>query len=183
MDLKIVEVNPTNAYIVKNFIPLFHHDISEWYEFLPNEHGIVCGSENIKTLGEHYENSNKWFDYGLNTPESFFPFLIYADNLPAGFAIVLGKGNEEIPENTDYFMNLYFVLGAYRGRGVARQAAHILFDKFKGKWLIYTNSTSRNVKGQKFWHSTINSFTGGIFKEKIDMTIYGEKMIFEFISR
>ncbi|GIN86200.1 hypothetical protein J6TS2_25860 [Heyndrickxia sporothermodurans] len=55
-----------------------------YYGNLPNRHGIYETADHIQTLREQYDVQNIWWE----KPSSLYPFLIYADEIPAGFALI-----------------------------------------------------------------------------------------------
>lgn len=173
MKINTILANNETANIIRNLYPLFLYDISEIYGNVPNEFGIY-EEEPVKTLGEQYHIQDTWFQ----NPELLYPFIIFADKKPAGFA--LAATGKYAPKTTDYFMYEFFLLRPYRGNNIAEIAAKQVFDKFKGKWEIYTNPTSSNKRGQAFWHKTVNNYTSGNFEEIFGTTFDGEKLIFKF---
>lgn len=126
---------------------------------------------------EQYDIQNVWFE----KEGKLFPFLIFIDDKPAGFALVGSK--EFVPKGWDYYMYDYFILRPYRGNGIAEKAARQVFDKFKGKWLVYTNPTENNPIGRKFWRKTIKNYTNDNYQEYEGNTYDGEKLIFSFNNK
>jgi predicted acetyltransferase len=91
-----------------------------------------------------------------------FPFLIYVDPAIAGFVLVNSytclaenAGARSIAE--------FFVMPKYRRRGVGRQAAFQVFDKFRGRWEV--RQIERNTGGQRFWRKVISGYTHDNFVE------------------
>lgn len=72
----------------------------------------------------------------------------------------------------------FFLLRPYRGKNIAEIASKQVFDRFQGKWEVYTNPTYSNKKGQSFWNKTINNYTSGNFEKVFGTTFDGEKLIF-----
>ena len=81
MEIQSILANDENANIIKNLYPLYLHDLSEIYGNVPNEYGIY-EDKPIKTLEEQYDVQNIWFQ----KPKTLFPFIIFVDKKPAGFA-------------------------------------------------------------------------------------------------
>ncbi|MGE6256987.1 hypothetical protein ACQKCU_03595 [Heyndrickxia sporothermodurans] len=79
-----------------------------------------------------------------------------------------------------FFVNDFFILQPFRGKGVAEQAAINVFKQLKGKWELFTNPSERNMVGQKFWRKTISSYSEGTFVEEYGETFDGDKLIFQF---
>jgi len=173
MEIKVQLANENNQNIIKNLYPLYLYDLSEIYGNVPNEFGIFEDGP-IKTLEEQYDVQNVWFQ----KPGLLYPHIIFVDEMPAGFALV--ATGEYAPNEIDNFMFEFFLLRPYRGKNIAEIAATQVFDKFKGKWELYTNQTETNKKGQSFWSKTVSNYTSGAFEKRLGTTFDGEKMIFSF---
>jgi len=86
-----------------------------------------------------------------------FPFLIRIDGQPAGFALVKSM------DRGKFDMGEFFVGRQHRRRGVGRDAAVSLFEKFKGDWEV--RELPANLPAQAFWRRIIGDFTHGAFTE------------------
>ena len=161
------------ANIIRNFYPLYLHDLSEFSGVLPNEYGIY-EEDPVKTLLDQYNLQDIWFQ----NPEFLFPHIIYVDNKPAGFALV--ATGKYAPKTTDYYLYEFFILRPYRGKNIAMNAATQIFDKFQGKWELYTNPSPENKRAQSFWTKTVNKYTSGTFEKSEGETFDGRKIIFRF---
>ena len=173
MEIELVLANNESGNIIKNLYPLYLYDLSEIYGNIPNEYGIY-EDEPIKTLEEQYHVQDIWFQ----KPKLLFPFIIFADKKPAGFALV--STGEYSPKDIDYYLYEFFLLRPYRGKDIGEISAKQVFDKFQGKWQLHTNPTSSNKKAQSFWNKTINNYTSGNFESVCGPTFDGEKLIFRF---
>ena len=174
MKIEAILATKETEKIIKNLYPLYLHDLAEIYERLPNEYGIF-EDEPIKTLAEQYELQNVWFE----KPGILYPFIIMVDGNPAGFDLVSAK--PYAPKSTDYYLYEFFVLRPYRGKGIAEEAAKQVFDRFRGKWELYT-SHKNNERGKGFWRKTLRNYTGGNYEETSGETFLndGIKTIFRF---
>lgn len=77
-----------------------------------------------------------------------FPYLIHSDNEIAGFAFVI----DECPltaRKSCWFMAEFFVLRAYRHRGVGQGAVAAIIDRHPGDWHIAVPLA--NAPAQSFW--------------------------------
>ncbi|MBU3228543.1 hypothetical protein [Clostridium algidicarnis] len=101
MEIELVLANNESGNIIKNLYPLYLYDLSEIYGNIPNEYGIY-EDEPIKTLEEQYHVQDIWFQ----KPELLFPFIIFADKKPAGFALV--STGEYSPKDIDYYLYEFF---------------------------------------------------------------------------
>lgn len=174
MKVETILATKETENIIKNLYPLYLHDLAEIYEELPNEYGIF-EEEPIKTLMEQYDVQNVWFE----KPGNLYPFIIIVDGKPAGFDLISTK--DFAPKSTDYYLYEFFLLRPYRGKGIAEEAAKQVFDRFKGKWELYT-SHKNNERGKGFWRKTLSNYTGGNYEETSGETFLkdGIKTIFKF---
>ncbi|MGC9398836.1 MAG: GNAT family N-acetyltransferase [Anaerolineae bacterium] len=104
-----------------------------------------------------------------------YPFLIYVDGHPAGFALVrvLRLNDDQVVHS----MAEFFVMRKYRGRGVGREAAYWLFDRFPGRWRVGERPENRGA--QIFWRKVIGAYTGGRFEEIVVPNWDGPMQAFE----
>lgn len=177
MKVELVLATEASKNIIKNFYPLYLHDLAEIYDEYPNEYGIFEEGP-IKTLAEQYDVQNIWFE----EPERLYPFIIMVDDKPAGFNMISTKNFA--PSTSDYYLYEFFIVNPYRGKGIAEIAARLGFERFKGKWELYTNSQN-NDRGHGFWRKTINNYTQGSYEETTGKTFIddGIKTIFRFDNR
>jgi predicted acetyltransferase len=89
--------------------------------------------------------------YLMDGETHYLPFLFKVDGHWAGLALVR-TGDPEV-EGVDHDMAEFFVLRNYRIRGVGRTAAHVLFDRFPGRWQI--RELDGNTEAQRFWKRVI----------------------------
>ncbi|MBW4080903.1 GNAT family N-acetyltransferase [Paenibacillus sp. S150] len=178
MKIEAKPAPPEEAYIIKNLYPLYLHDLSGHYGLtngpVLNPHGIFEESNEIRTLADQYNVQSIWWE----KPGCLHPFLIRAGGNPAGFAFVATPPH--CNAGVDYFVNEFFVLQPYRGLGYAQQAAVQIFERFKGRWELFTNPAEKNAAGQKFWRKTVSGYTKGNYAEKLGTTYNGEMLIFSF---
>jgi len=144
MEINIQEAAYDQKPILRNLLELYEYDESELTGRDTDEHGLF----GYKYL-DHY-----W------TEEDRHPFLIYADGKLAGFVLVnrrglLGSEARVIAE--------FFVLRAYRRRGVGEEAARQVFDRLPGKWEVAQMAC--NAGAQAFWKKVIARYTEGRFTE------------------
>ncbi len=176
MRVETILANKENENIIKNLYPLYLYDLSEHYGNLPNEYGIY-EDEPVKNLIDQYEIQNIWFE----KPNILFPYIIMVDEKPAGFMLVATK--PYVSPETDYYVNEFFILRNYRGKKVAEIAAKQVFDRFLGRWELFTNHLEENIRGQKYWRRTVGTYTGNNYEEICGETVHGEKIIFRFNNR
>ena len=110
---------------------------------------------------------------GLFEPASFrlesywtepdrFPFLIYANSKIAGFVLV--NAYTCLAENMSAkSIAEFFIMRKYRRRGIGKQAAFFIFDRFPGKWEV--RQIRSNLEGYHFWKRVIAEYTNNQFTE------------------
>lgn len=137
--LSSLEVLPATADqepVLANLLELYAHDFSEFF-------GIELGEDGrfgYKALPLY------WSEPGRH------PFLVRVDGKLAGFVLVA-----KCPAGWD--MAEFFVVRAYRRRGIGTEIAHRVWRRFPGQWEVRVMEF--NEVGRRFWERTIAAFTGG----------------------
>jgi predicted acetyltransferase len=91
-------------------------------------------------------------------------FVILRENEPTGFAVV--QRVHTVPDDNlrHYRLSEFFIRRPFRGKGVGRGAAMILFARYAGEWTIAEQS--RNADAIRFWRRVVSEFTHGKFREQ-----------------
>lgn len=178
MKVELQLCNIEEKFIINNIYPLYLHDLSEVWGHKINRYGVFEESD-IRTLAEQ----NRVFDIWWEHPEVLFPYLIKVDDLPAGLAFVATPPYTPCPDYINYYLNEFFILRSYRGKGVGEQAIRQLLDKMQGHWELHTNCTNRNVRAQKFWRKTLKAYTNNNYNEELGYhPEQGEMLVFRFLT-
>ncbi|WP_127529844.1 GNAT family N-acetyltransferase [Paenibacillus kobensis] len=174
MKIELQLCSVEDKFIINNIYPLYLHDLSEIWERKTNQYGVF-EEDDTQTLADQ----NRVFDIWWEHPGVLFPYLIKADGLPAGLAFVATAPYMPCPDDIDYYLNEFFLLRHYRGKGVGEEALRQLFSQHPGHWEIHTNKTDRNSRAQGFYRRTLAVLTNGGFAEETgpnpeagEMTIY-----------
>lgn len=174
MKISISLTDQSTKFIVNNLYPLYLHDLSEIWEWKPNIYGVYEDDDTL-TLNEQ----NKVFDVWWENPSVLFPYLVRVDDIPAGFAFVATP--PYTPHGSEFYMNEFFMLRPFRGKGIAEAAAVQVFNKHKGSWELQTNPTEANKRAQFFWRKTMQNYTSESHQEEFANTENdGYKIIFRF---
>lgn len=173
-DFKLSGVD--DAYIIKNLWPLYVHDLARFERSLPNRHGLVDCDEAITSLAEQGEAMSAWW----RNPEALFPYLIFVDDRPAGFNLIATHPCLPKEIEADFVVHEFFVLPAYRGKGVAEQAAAAGFERHGPGWEVVTYPD--NPRAGAFWRKAIKNYTSGEFSETEGDHVWGRKTIFTFTT-
>ncbi len=103
----------------------------------------------------------QWF-----ADESASVLTLLSQQQPVGFAMVamarggLAAGTVSRP----YRMTEFFIARPYRRRGMGRQAARLLLDRFAGYWEI--TQAQNNAPAVQFWRRIITQYTAGNYQER-----------------
>jgi aminoglycoside 6'-N-acetyltransferase I len=164
-----------DAYIIKNLWPLYQHDHSEFDTGLVlNRHGLFGVDDSIATLARHADSQEAWW----KDPESLFPYLIRVDGLPAGFNLVAARRRLPHLIDADFVVHEFFVLHAYRGKGVAERAAIEGFNRHRGKWEVVTSPP--NARAIAFWRRVVSRYSPNGHSEKEVDHPWGRKVAWSF---
>jgi predicted acetyltransferase len=90
-------------------------------------------------------------------------FLVRVDGAIAGFASVHSDIAMRDEGERVWWMENFFVMRRFRGRGVGARVATMLFDRFPGTWEVA--QITPNVAAQAFWRTVIGLYTGGNYDE------------------
>jgi len=91
-------------------------------------------------------------------------FVILRDQELAGFAVVQRAFALSDDRQRHYRLSEFFIRKPFRGRGIGRSAALLLFSRYAGEWTI--PEQSRNPRAVRFWRRVVSEFTNGKYREK-----------------
>jgi predicted acetyltransferase len=129
-----VELRPLTAEtrpVVEQLWQLYRHDLSEFRDSHPDEHGRF----HERTLAPYLEPDDDRAAY-----------LLYRDERPVGFAFVSRLVSGPI------LMSEFFVVRSVRRQGIAAAAVDRLFALHPGTWEIAFQE--RNAGAARFWRQT-----------------------------
>jgi predicted acetyltransferase len=144
-----VEVIPAAAEqepILANLLQLYAHDFSEFHDVPLRADGRFGG---YKDLPLYWSEPHR------------HPFLVWVDGKLAGLVLVK-KGSEISGNKNAWDMAEFFVIRAYRRRGIGTQIAHEIWKRFPGTWEVRVMQS--NVSARQFWERAISGFTGEVVK-------------------
>lgn len=141
--VELVPATETERPVVQNLARFYVYDLSAFAGWPCPKDGLYA----CRDLADY------WGPEGL-------AFTIRADGALAGFALV----DRPSPlGGADYWMGEFFVLAAYRRRGVGRAAALAAFRRLPGTWQV--GQIPGNAPAIAFWRRVIDEATGGRFGE------------------
>lgn len=138
---EILPATKEEMLIVANLFELYAHDFSEFHPVEPGPDGRFG----------YPELPLYWSEPGR------YPFLIKVGGKLAGFALIRqlqpAAGNDAVWDVAEFF-----VLRAYRRRGVGMRAACIVWRRFPGAWQVRVMLANQNAR--RFWDRAITAFAG-----------------------
>jgi predicted acetyltransferase len=137
-----------DSTLVGNLLELYIHDLSAI--FVDVELG-ADGRFGYPHLGSY-----------LSGASDRFPFLIRCDGRVAGF-ILARRGSPVAEDPLVLDVAEYFVLRRFRGLGVGRSAAKLLWDNLRGAWTI--RAAAVNPRAVAFWRSVVGTYTTNVATE------------------
>ncbi|WP_447004169.1 GNAT family N-acetyltransferase [Saccharothrix isguenensis] len=139
MDVALVAVAEADKPVLANLIQLYQHDFSEIRELPLTRHG---------TFG--YSYLDHYF-----TERAREAYFIENGGEPAGFALARG----DVDADGSWNVAEFFVVRGHRRKGVAREAARLLFARHPGVWTL--NFDHANDAAAAFWPSVAASIAVG----------------------
>jgi predicted acetyltransferase len=165
-EVTVLRARASDAPLLANLLELYIHDLSAVFTHV--------------RLGADGRYGYPKLPLYWTESERRFPFLIRCAGEIAGFSLVTrGSPVSADPEVLD--VAEFFVLRAWRGRGVGRRAAFRLWREQPGRWTVRV--ASGNTAAIAFWTRTVEAFTGG---QSSAREFAGEPhtwRVFEFESR
>ena len=105
----------------------------------------------------------RWF-----ADDSSHPLIILKDERPAGFALVSRPPRNQ-REEIDFCMAEFFISPRSRRRGIGRDAACLIFNRFAGTWEVM--EFLYNKPAVAFWRAIVSEYTQSKFRETV---VHGE---------
>jgi predicted acetyltransferase len=140
MEVQVKSAEKSDYAIIKNLVPYYIYDMSEYMKWDCNKEGRWDGCDD---LPDYWEKADH------------YPYLILADGSMAGFALLRPFPDE--PDRTE--IAEIFVARQFKGQGIGRETACHLFDAFPGKWLVRV--LEENIGARRFWDKIIREYTSG----------------------
>lgn len=141
--VEVLPVPEEEKALLRNLMQAYRHDLSEFDGSDPDESGLFG-------VGSYFDLY--W------TEATRYPFKVEIDGSLAGFVLVreLGARTYSIAE--------FFVVRRHRRRGIGREVAFQVFDRFPGKWCVAQDQD--NTPAQEFWRRVVAEYTDGVYEEE-----------------
>ena len=145
MDIKLEPIKIEQKSVFVQMMELYNYDFSEFSGDDINEYG--------------YFGYSRIDDYW--NEEGRYPFFIRADGKLAGLILIRSCSEyNDIPD--PHNIAEFFVMKKYRGKGVGKTAAKMIFDMFRGGWEV--SYWKNNIPAKHFWENVISEYTAGNYK-------------------
>jgi predicted acetyltransferase len=92
-------------------------------------------------------------------------FALVVRDSTEGMASAVGARSRAATRSPSYRMAEFFIARPDRGRGIGRDAARLIFDRFAGRWEII--EYLRNPDAVRFWRRVVATYTQGRFDERV----------------
>ena len=159
------QASEADSAVLSNLLELYIHDMSEVFPHVQ--------------LGPDGRFGYSRLPLYWSEPGRRFAFLIRCDGRIGGFILVT-RGSPAVPDPTVLDVAEFFVLRQYRRAGTGREAASLLWNRLRGRWIVRV--LERNAGALAFWRDTIAVFTGGHFDERRLTREPNEWRVFSFDS-
>jgi predicted acetyltransferase len=141
---------PADAVLLANLLELYTHDLSALFpavELGPD------GRFGYPPLPRYWAE-----------PDRRFAFVIRCGARVAGFALVT-RGSPESDDPELFDVAEFFVVRRYRGAGVGRRAASLLWGRLPGRWTVRVSEG--NVGALAFWRGAVAACAAGPVTESV----------------
>jgi predicted acetyltransferase len=139
--IEVLAATPEEQPVLENLLELYVHDFSE-----------LLGLE----IGEDGRFGYPQLSLYWSEPARY-PFVVRVDGKLAGFVLVK-KGEGVAGRGVVSDVAEFFVLRAYRRRGVGTRVAHEVWRRFPGQWEVRV--MEKNAPARRFWADAIAKFSG-----------------------
>ncbi len=146
MNIELRTPSRADRQLIRRMMELYLYDFSEYEDSDLDEHGYF-GYGDLDYF---------WFE------KTHAVFLVMVDEQLAGFVLV---DNEVVVEENERSICEFFIMRKYRRKGVGRQVAVEVFNRFPAKWEVRV--IKQNTPAQHFWRNTIIEYTNNNFQEAV----------------
>ena len=141
---------PSEQTLLRRLFELYLYDFSEMERADLDEEGWFV------------PNATWWLERFWTEPGKS-ALLLRAGGKPAGFALIEERSPVAASSDRRY-VAAFFVLRAYRRRGLGRAMAREIFRRQPGRWQVL--EVRANPRAQDFWRRVIAEASGGAFSER-----------------
>lgn len=164
----LVAATISDYRVIQNMARFYVYDLSRECGFISKEWALPAdGLYESFDLKSYFEEQDKK------------AFLIKVDDELAGF-VLLDK--DTILPHTKWNMGEFFILAKFQGKGIGRQVAYQIWNKYPDIWEVRV--IPENSRGLSFWRKAILNFTDNNYLEELKDIDYDpdqpKRVIFSF---
>jgi predicted acetyltransferase len=149
-DWTLAPIREHERELLLRLFELFLYDFSEMEPSDVDEHGLFQPPA-LPFVARHWREPDR------------HAFLLRVGGKPAGFALLCESS--PMPGSAGRrFLSAFFVMRAYRRRGLGEAMARELFTRFPGPWQVL--EVRDNPYAQTFWRRVIADATGNRYAER-----------------
>ncbi|MFJ9691602.1 GNAT family N-acetyltransferase [Kitasatospora sp. NPDC101183] len=142
-DLTVRRACADDRDVLERLWPLFLHDMSDYWNLLPNPDGTY---------------RREWLESALTDP-TWCAYLLRSDDRPVGFAFVRAlDGDARV-------LNSFFVVRGARRSGFGLRAVLTVLASHPGRWEIAFQE--RNADAARFWRRVASEVAGEAWTEEL----------------
>ncbi|CAH1059793.1 GNAT family N-acetyltransferase [Paenibacillus pseudetheri] len=145
MNVYIEEVRLNEEHILRNMFEFYDYEFSQYLNFEVNKEGLFRKAPVTEYLSK----------------DEYSSFFIKSTGTLLGFVIV--KMTNSKPS---FEIEQFSILKKYNGKGIGKQVAIQIFDRYKGNWKVM--QVERNYPAQAFWRNVIKSYSNNSYYESND---------------
>ena len=139
--IEILAAKREDEPVLANLLELYVYEFSELLDMAVGEDGRF----GYPRLSLYWSEADR------------YPLLVRVDGKLGGFALVR-RGPGVTGDGTVWDVAEFFVLRAYRRRGVGTRVAHEVWSRFPGQWEVRV--MEENTAGLRFWKDAVARFHG-----------------------
>ena len=136
--MELVDVRPEDRELLWNITQKYLYEMTYFYDDKMDAHGNI-----------EYE----YFDAYFTEPERK-AFFLYEEKDLVGFAMMRSYPYTEV--ETHLVLTEFTVFPMYRRKHLAKKAAEMIFDRFKGVWEVKYNE--ENAAGKALWNQLAEKY-------------------------
>ena len=151
--MEATEADSKDASLIQNLMQLYTHDFSEFWA------GTTRGDLDAAGRFAPYPLDDYW------SRPNWSAALIRCQGKLAGFALINDATHTGLPAGRN--IAEFFIVRKYRGNGIGRNAAEILFSRHPGSWEVAV--ARRNTRALQFWRRIIRASPRASGIEELDV--------------
>jgi predicted acetyltransferase len=156
--IELIKANLSDYPIIQNMARFYVYEMSRYCGL--NEAGWALPPDGL------YE-CDDFKNYFIE--DDRYPFVIKAANELAGFVLInkIGSTNE-----VDWNIGEFFVMARFQNKGIAKEAAIQIFNKFEGNWEVAVMPD--NLGALKFWQKVVSQYCKDKYNQEQKIVDYPE---------